>query len=86
MIALAAAFWPALLGLGFVAVLLVAIWRTRDRMGWLQALAALAVITFCALIFWRSWVLLAMLVVMAALTVRAMRLPPAGETSSAPNR
>jgi len=74
LIVLAAVFWPALLGLGFAGVLLFALWRTRERMGWAQALAALGVLTIFALIFWRSWLIIAMVVAIAVLALRATRL------------
>lgn len=79
---LAVLFWPALLGLAFVGVLLFAVWRTRDRMGWAQALVVLSVLTVLALIFWRVWVIIAMAAVIALLAVRAIRLPRPTRRSS----
>ena len=74
LVVLAALVWPALLGLGFVAILLFAIWRTRERMSWVHTLAALGVLSFFALIFWRSWLVVAMVVVVAVVAWRARRM------------
>ncbi|MGI9658044.1 MAG: hypothetical protein ACR2OD_03980 [Gaiellaceae bacterium] len=74
LVVLAALFWRALLGIGFAGVLVFALWRTRDRLSWLQVLAALALLTIFALIFWRTWLIVAMAVVLAAVAVGAKRL------------
>ena len=75
LIVLALIFWRALLGVGFIAVLLLAIWRTRERMGSVHALLALAALTVFALIFWRSWLIVAMVVAIGVLVLRATRMP-----------
>ena len=72
-VVLAAVFWRALLGLAFLAIVLFAIWHTRERMSWVQTLLALGALTIFALIFWRGWLIVAMVAAIAALVALAMR-------------
>ena len=63
----------ALLGVAFLAIVLFAIWHTRERMSWIQTLLALGALTVFALIFWRGWLIVAMVAAIAALAALATR-------------